>query len=302
MHMKTGLRRLRYFHKVADTLNFRRAAAELNITQPALSRAITLLEQDLGVILLKRSNAKVSLSRAGRTFVLECDRVLNTLNHAVEETRRVARGEIGSLAIGYTDTAIAGVIPDIIETFRQAVPGVTILLRQMPTCAQVQMLRSGQLDVGLMTGPTDNDTFSTVPVQRDRLVALVPKVHKYACRGSLRLCELAPEPFVLGDPNDWVIYNRMLLQICERAGFAPRIVQTAPEIQAIIGLVSCGLGVTVMPESHAVFLNTRTVALEIEDAIAPMLTEAVWIEGRDHPALTRFAAHLHSYDLDAAPI
>ncbi|MFL4471667.1 LysR substrate-binding domain-containing protein [Tateyamaria armeniaca] len=300
MQMKTGLRRLRYFHKVAETLNFRRAAAELNITQPALSRAITLLEQDLGVTLFDRSNAKVSLSSAGRTFVVECDRVLSTLNHAVEETRRVARGEIGSLAIGYTDTAIAGVIPDIIETFRQSVPGVTILLRQVPTCDQVQMLRSGQLDVGLMTGPTDHAMFSTVPVQQDRLVALVPKGHKFANRGSLRLCELAPEPFVLGDPNDWVVYNQKLMQICERAGFAPRIVQTAPEVQAIIGLVSCGLGVTVMPESHAMFPNTRTVALTIEDPIDPMLTEAVWIEGRDHPALARFAAHLSSYDLNAA--
>lgn len=300
MQMKTGLRRLRYFHKVAETLNFRRAAAELNITQPALSRAIALLEQDIGVTLFDRSTAKVALTRAGRTFVVECDRVLNTLAHAVEETQRVARGDIGSLAIGYTDTAIAGVIPDIIETFRQVVPGVTILLRQMPTCAQINMLRGGQLDVGLMTGPSDDAAFSTVPVQRDRLVALVPKVHKLANQASLRLRDLAPESFVLGDPNDWVVYNRNLMQICEDAGFAPRIVQTAPEVQAIIGLVSCGLGVTVMPQSHAVFLNTRTVALEIEDDIAPMLTEAVWIEGRDHPALDRFASHLRSYDLNSA--
>lgn len=298
--MDTSLRRLRYFRAVARTLNFRAAARELNITQPALSRAIAQLEDELEVRLFDRSTGRVKLTRAGRTFTIECDRVLAALESAMEETRRVARGEIGSLAIGYTDTAMAGAIPDIIETFRKASPGVTIRLYQVPTNAQVEMLRSGQLDVGLLTGPVDRRAFCAVTVQRDRLVMLAPADHRLAGRQSLKLHELAGEPFVLGDQTDWFIYNRSLLELCERAGFAPRVVQTAPESQAIIGLVSCGLGVTIMPECHARVLNARTVAIPIDDGVEPMLTEAAWIEGRDHPALARFGAHLARYDLAAA--
>ncbi|WP_299968379.1 LysR substrate-binding domain-containing protein [uncultured Roseobacter sp.] len=298
MEMQTGLRRLRYFRMVAETLNFRRAARELNITQPALSRAITQLENELGVRLFERSNARVSLTHAGHTFSSGCDRVFTALSHATEETQRVARGEIGSLAIGYTDTAIAGTIPDIIETFRHALPTVAIRLYQVHTQAQMQMLRSGQLDIGLMTGPVDRSALSAITVQRDRLVVLAPKMHRLAARDSLRLKELANEPFVLGDPNDWFVFNRSLLQLCERAGFAPRVIQTAPETQAIIGLVRCGLGLTIMPECHAQVLNARVVAIPLGDDIAPMLTQAAWIEGRDHPALTRFCDHLRHYDLE----
>lgn len=297
MEIKTGLRRLRYFRALADTLNFRRAAEDLNITQPALSRAIAQLESDIGVRLLERSNARVSLTRAGHTFVAECDRVFAALRHATEETRRVARGEIGSLAIGYTDTAIVGAIPDIIETFRQNSPNVAIRLYQVHTGAQVQMLRNGQLDIGLMTGPVDRSVFSAVIVQLERLVVLAPKGHPFENRKSLALKELAEQPFVLGDPNDWHVYNRSLMQLCEKAGFAPRVIQTAPESQAIIGLVRCGLGLTIMPECHAKMSNARVVAIPLSDDIAPMVTEAAWIENRDHPALSRFCEHLRQFEL-----
>lgn len=295
--METSLRRLRYFRTVAETLNFRAASRDLNITQPALSRAIAQLEDELDVQLFERSTGRVKLTRAGRTFTIECDRVLATVESAMEETRRVARGEIGSLAVGYTDTAMAGAIPDIIETFRQSSPGVTIRLYQVPTHAQVEMLRSGQLDVGVMTGPADGKIFSAVQVQRDRLVMLAPVDHPLAARHSVRLSELAGESFVLGDQTDWSTYNRALLDLCERAGFAPNVVQRAPESQAIIGLVSCGLGVTIMPECHARVLNARLAAIPIEEGMEPMVTEAVWIDGRDHPALSRFGAHLARYDL-----
>lgn len=298
MQMQTGLRRLRYFRTVAETLNFRRAAVQLNITQPALSRAIAQLENELGVRLLARSNARVSLTRAGETFYAECDRVFAALSHATEETRRVARGEIGSLAIGYTDIAIAGPIPEIIESFRQMLPTVAIRLFPVSTNAQIQMLRNGQLDVGLLTGPVDRVTFSAVSIQLEKLVLLVPKAHRFAERECINIKDLADEPFVLGDPTEWSVYNRSLLKLCERAGFAPKIVQTAPESQAIIGLVRCGLGLTIMPECHAKIVSSRVAVVALGESIAPMLTEAAWIEKRDHPVLSRFCEHLRQYDLE----
>lgn len=298
MELQIGLRRLRYFAAVAQTQNFRRAARDLNITQPALSRAVSQLETELDVRLLERSSTGVTLTRAGRTFQTECDRVFAALRNATEEAQRVARGEVGSLAIGYTDTAIAGTIPDIVQSFRQELPNVTIRLLQVHTKAQLQMLRSGQIDIGLVTGPVDRTDFSAIAVQFERLAVILPLGHRLASKRVLSIRDLATEPFILGDPIDWSVYNRNLLQLCESVGFTPRVIQTAPESQAIIGLVRCGLGLTIMPECHAKAAHGRVVSIPLDDDIAPMLTEAAWIEGRDHPALARFCNHLRKYELD----
>ncbi|WP_300064472.1 LysR family transcriptional regulator [uncultured Roseobacter sp.] len=301
MDVRTGFRRLRYFDKVAETLNFRRAARSLGITQPALSRAIALLEAELGVRLLERTKTGTTLTPAGKVFHAECGRVFAALNHAAEEAQRVARGEIGSLAIGYTDTAIAGAIPDIIETFRQEMPNVGIRLHQVNTSAQLTMLHNGQLDIGLATGPVDQSVFSAITVQRERLVAILPNGHRLSGRNAIAVEDLTDEPFVLGDPIDWRVYNRHLHELCEKAGFSPRVIQTAPEAQAIIGLVRCGLGVTIMPACHAKMSNGHITSIPLADEIAPMVTEAVWIETRDHPALSRFCGHLEKYDLTQVP-
>ena len=113
--METGLRRLRYFRALAEGLNFRATAERLNITQPALSRAIAQLEADVGVALFERTNRRVRLTLAGETFAAGCDRVLKSLDGAIDQTLRVARGFAGNLTVGYTDTVIAGVLPDLIR-------------------------------------------------------------------------------------------------------------------------------------------------------------------------------------------
>lgn len=149
----------------------------------------------------------------------------------------------------------------------------------------------------LCTGPSDRKEFEAVAVQRDSLVALVPKTHPLAGQPRIDLRDLAEEAFVLGDRVAWAVYNRHLMRACENAGFQPKIVQTAPEVRAIVGLVSCGLGVTVMPASHATALDARTVALQISDRTYPLITEAVWIEKSSHPAMARFVAHVRQYEL-----
>lgn len=293
--MDTGLRRLRYFRTLAAELNFRRAARRLNITQPALSRAIVQLEAQVGARLFERSNRQVRLTLAGGTFAQGCDRVLDTLDDTVEQTLRVDRGLAGTLSVGYTDTAIAGRLPDIVEAFRTDTPDVRIHLVQADLTRQAALLGAGDLDVGIVTGPVGRPGFDTVNVQSDRLVAILPTAHPLAGRDRIGLADLAASSFVLGDLDKWEVYNLHLFRHCDRIGFRPRIVQTAPESRAIIGLVSCGLGVSVLPESLARAMDVRVVAIPLNDVAEPLLTQAAWRRGDVPPALTRLIGHLRGY-------
>ncbi len=302
--METDLRRLRYFQTLAAELNFRRAAKRLNITQPALSRAIARLEADIGTRLFARSNRQVALTLTGSTFAKGCDRTLASLQDTVDETRRIARGSGGTLAIGYTDTSIAGRLPDIVDGFARIAPGVGIRLVQAHTMLQLKMLADRDLDVaivtGALTGPPasprggaigDGDT-GTATVQSDRFMALLPAGHPLAARPSIRLADLAEQSFVAGDPEKWAVYDTHLISYCERAGFRPRVVQTAPESRAIIGLVSCGLGIGILPEALVATVDHRVVARPIAGLDARLETVARWYTADMPATLTRFVSHL----------
>lgn len=286
--METGLRRLRYFKALAAELNFRRAATRLGITQPALSRAISQLEQEVGAALFARTNRQVALTEAGRAFLKGCIRTLDTLETAIDETRRVSRGLAGTLTIGYTDTVIAGRLPDVIEGFSRAAPDVTIRLVQGYSDQQMEMLGAGQLDVAIVTSPVGQINFDSQPLQSDRFMALLPASHPLASRPQLALRDLERQPFVMGDPDRWAVYDRHLWRHCDRAGFEPTVVQTAPESRAIIGLVSCGLGVSIMPESLVATIDARVVARSIADLDVQLESFACWRPAEPSAILVNF--------------
>ena len=288
----TGLRRLRYFAALAEDPNFHRTAERLGLTQPALSRAIALLEADVGATLLERGRGGARLTAAGLSFAAGCRGVLAALDGAVLQARRIADGEAGQLVIGYTDTAMTGCLPDIVRGFRDAYPDVEVVLRQGYTNQQRRWLREGGIDVAFVTGPLVEDGHEAVEVQRDRFVAILPEDHPLAGRSSLALAELAGEPFVLGDPDHWEVYNRHLLGLCAAAGFSPRVVQRAPDSRGIIGLVSCGMGLSVQTESLTRHADGRVVFAPLHDCVEHVVTEAVWNVRFDYPPRRRFVEYL----------
>lgn len=299
--METGLRRLRYFRTLAEVLNFGRAAKLLNITQPALSRAIAQLEQEVGVSLFERNNRNVSLTVAGHAFASGCGRILGDLDAVIAKTLDVAQGFSGYLNVGYTDTVIAGRLPDILRSFRAVAPDIHIHLTQVFTDGQCAMLDKGTLDIGLMTGPVTRDGMCTIDIQTDGFMLILPSDHPLADKDRIVLADLADQPFVLGDPGSWGVFNGHLLRHCERAGVRPRIVQTAPESRAIIGLVTCGLGISILPECLVRSIDPRLVARTIDDIDARLITQAGWMGAANRPTLRRFVEHLSALETFKAP-
>lgn len=299
--MERGLRRLRYFSVLAQELNFRRTAERLHITQPALSRAIAQLEDEVGARLLTRTNRRVALTAAGADFAAGCAALLGGLDDTITRTLKVAEGHAGTLTIGYTDTAIAGCLPDHIKTFRAALPQVELRLLQMYSTLQIDALADGTIDVGIMTGPVADGSLKALPVQRDRFLAVLPRDNPLSRQGAVDLKALNAYPFVFGDNEAWSIYNALLFTECEARGLTPEIIQVVPESRAILGLVACGFGISILPECLTRALDPRVCAVRIADLSTLMTTQAVWRADTINPVVARFASHLKSADDRLAP-
>ncbi|WP_294606603.1 LysR family transcriptional regulator [Roseovarius sp.] len=274
--MQFGLRHIRYFMAVADELHFRRAAERLGIAQPALSRAIRNLEDQLGVELFDRSNRRIAITQAGKTFLDGCRGVINAVEHTVENTRRVHQGQIGTLRIGYTDMAIAGLLPRRLKDFQEQQPGLVLQPHHDVTTTQLHKLEDGELDVGFVTGPISRIGYDQCLIQSERFVCVLYDHHPLAKRKSIRLEELAHEVFVHGTSKDWEHFHAYLIPLCRRSGFVPRVVQEAFNTAGILGLVACGMGVTILTESVRGSAGAGLVVLPLEDIAEQLQTVAIW--------------------------
>ena len=274
--MKFGLRHIRYFMAVAEELHFRRAAERLGIAQPALSRAVRDLEDQLEVRLFDRTNRSVQITPAGTTFLEGCRGVINAVENTVENTRRVHDGQIGRLRIGYTDMAIAGLLPRRLKDFQAQQPGLVLQPHHDVTTAQLHKLDAGELDVGFVTGPISRLGYDQCLIQSERFVCVLYEHHPLANRKSIRLEELAHEDFVHGTSKDWEHFHAYLIPLCRRSGFVPRVVQEAFNSAGILGLVACGMGVTILTDSVRGSVGAGLIVVPLQDVSEQLQTVAIW--------------------------
>ncbi|HLK60431.1 MAG TPA: LysR substrate-binding domain-containing protein [Chthonomonadaceae bacterium] len=243
------LRHLRYFIAVAEELHFGRAAERLCIAQPPLSQQIRQLEQELGFALFTRTQRRVEITPAGHLFLDEARELLANLEKAVAAGRRVARGEVGWLGIGFVGTATYEFLPAVLSAFRERYPEVELVLRELVSAKQAQALRDRRIHVGLARPAIQEEGIVSETVVREALVAALPESHPLAARERLSLPALAAEPFILFPRQPRPSYAEAILALCAEAGFRPHVVQETAEIHTAISLVAAGLGVTIVPAS-----------------------------------------------------
>lgn len=291
--MKFGLRHIRYFIAVAEEVHFRRAADRLGVAQPALSRAIRHLETELQVELFDRSSKLVSLTAAGTDFLQSSKTIVSGVEHAVENVRLVADGKIGTLRIGYTDIAIAGVLPGLLQAFQISEPDITIKPHHGVTSDQLEKLNLGLLDVGFVTGPISLPGYDQAHIQSDRFVCIVHDSHRLAEASSITLADLKDEDFVHGPLNEWEHFYSVLFPLCRKAGFRPRIVQEAFNTAGIMGLVASGMGITVLTEGPNLTIAAGLRQIPIKDISEQVSTVALWKHGPTSGPCQRFVRFLN---------
>ncbi|WP_222623378.1 LysR family transcriptional regulator [Streptomyces armeniacus] len=239
--------RLAHFVAVARHEHVTRAAHELGVPQSTLSRAVTRLEDDLGVALFARRGRTVSLTPAGRTFLASAERALAAVEQAAESVRADADPATGKVAFGFLHTLGWETVPGLIRAFRAEHPRVRFALVQTYGDAMLERLRTGELDLCLTSPVPDPDDPDLVARRLDeqRLSLVVPDDHPLAARKRIRLAEAADEPFVSLERGYGM--RRILESMCAEAGFRPRIAFEGEEAETIRGLVAAGLGVALLP-------------------------------------------------------
>lgn len=240
------LRHLRYFRVLARTLNFTRAAEELHIAQPPLSRQIQQLESEVGVALLDRTRP-LRLTEAGRFFQEHSNLLLAQLDRVCEDTRRVASGSKRWLGIGFAPSTLYGALPELIRSLR-SIGDIELGLSEMITRQQHDALKSGRIDIGFGRLLFDAPSIIQQVVHQDPLVAALPAGH--ALLGApVSLQQLAAEPFILYPGSPRPSYADHVLGVFAQRGLNIHLAQMANELQTAIGLVAAGVGVTLVPAS-----------------------------------------------------
>jgi DNA-binding transcriptional LysR family regulator len=290
--MSIDLRHFKCFVAVAEELHFHKAAKRLGVAQPALSRTIQNLENELGVTLFLRSNRSVEITTAGVEFLKGCKEVLNKTSQIIEDVQRVHQGKIGTLRIGYTDNAINGCAPQLLKRFQSQEPDIELRLAHKVTSEQLRGLEDGTIDFGFATGSVARAGFEFLCIQRERFVCVVYDGHIFSDRKRLLLKELANEPMVQGVPEQWEHFQSYLTPMYRKAGFEPTVSQHGLTTSDIMQLVACGMGIAILTESIGDTLapGLRIVPLEgVEDSLD---TIVVWKTDQANSAKAYFVSFL----------
>ncbi len=283
------LRHLRYFVAVAEELHFGRAAKRLAIAQPPLSQQIKQLEEEIGVVLLTRTKRQVNLTAAGEIFLTEARKSLAQAEYAVRAARRAARGEIGQLAVGFVSSAVYGKIPFIFRLMHTRYPEVSLILQDLSSEEQVEAVKVGRIDVGLIRPPvTAAENLSLRVIWREPLMVVLPEGSWLTKQKEIAMESLAEESFIQIPRHVAPSFYDQFIGICTRAGFTPKIVQEARTTPTIVNLVAGGMGVSILPASLKSLQRSGVVYRPLR-APAPTTDMAViWRNDDPSPILQAF--------------
>src|SRR5215472_985962 len=291
------LRHLRYFVAIGEEENYRRAAQRLHVAQTALSTQIQDLEAELGFKLFDRLPRGVKLSVAGRLFLEDARRILQQVNEAAERAARVARGQSGTLRVGFTENASwRGIVPNSFRRFRERQPDAELQLTPATSLEQLEAIRSGRLDAGFVFNmPKGDAELDNIPVAMQHVELAVPKGHALAKVRKLRLRDLVEASFVWFPRRESPAFYDRLMHECFRGGLkSPRIVQDGLNEATILSLVSHGMGVGWVNGTARWRCPERVVIISVSDLNMPLPLSLVWRKDNTSPLLAGFIAGVRS--------
>ncbi len=277
---------LRYFVEVARHQNFTRASEALHVTQPAISKMVRALEEELGTPLLLRERRRVRLTDAGRIVLERAQGVLDAMTGIEQEVGELATLRRGRLRIGLPPIVGVAFFPPILAEYRVAHPGIVLELREEGSHQIEALVASRELDVGVVVLPTDERVFGTMPFGHDELQAVLHPSHPLARRKTLALRDLRETPFVLYRP-EFALHGH-IIEACRRAGFKPGVASESSHWDFIAALVAANIGVALLPQAICRQLDPEQVrTIPLTDPVIPWDVALVWHRDRHLPPATR---------------
>ena len=284
---------LEYFQTLARIQHVTHAAESLSITQPALSRSISRLEEELGVPLFDRQRRAITLNRYGQLFLKRVDRMLMEFNAGKQELHDLVHPEHGEIALGFLHTLSTSLIPDLIGAFRTHFPTIGFQLSQNQSYTLLEQLNIGELDICLIAEPTATKILiQWIPLWSEEIYLTLPLGHPLVNAKGIVLEEIADESFIflkkgytLRDTTD---------QLFQQQGIRPKIAFEGEEVATAAGLVAAGLGVSLLPNTG--LDRSKIVQIPLRDPKCRRVIGLALVEGRYvSPATSRFKQFVIEY-------
>lgn len=286
--MNISIRHIEHFVAVAQELHFRRAAELANVAQPALTRSVQTLENELGVQLLERNNRNVRLTAAGEEFLMGCTDIIEAMETTINKSIRARQTELGGLNVGYTYIAMCGTLPKLLAEFEALHPDITIEPFGITSIDQLERLHHNELDICFVTKPAGIQDANSMEFQHDSFIAIVNDNHRFANKTSISLEELSRESIMLRTNTKASSFNHHVLAFFNKARLEPNIEYIDQDHIGLLGKVAMGRGVCIATEGYnCVYTdNVKTLALTGTDATLP--TIMTWRKDVDAESINTF--------------
>lgn len=284
------LRHLRYFVAVAEEQNITRASTALHVSQPALSRQIRDLEEELGVQLLERSAKTVRLTEPGRIFLEEARAVLLRTDEAVMKVKAAGGGMIGELHVGYAPSLTVELLPRALRSFQTAFPGVRVTLHDLSTEEMLVRVQAGALHLALIAQPSPAklaglkfEELARYPIQ-----AAVEQGHPLAKRRNISRTEVASHPLIAYSRTEYPEYHALLAQLFTDSSGKIRIAEEHDSVTSLIVAVEPGRGIAIVPSCLECMAGPRLKFLPLRPTAGPIIVGAIKKNGSTPPQVERF--------------
>jgi len=277
-HGGMELRHLKYFVAVAETENVTRAAGQLHVSQPALSRQIHDLEDELGFQLLQRSAKSVRLTEAGKVFLTESRAVLQRVAEAVQIARAVAGGLRGEIRVGYSPSLTVQILPQALRTFQNEFPGVRVALYDLAAGEILSQLRAGKLDVGLLPRLPEKNLrgLRMEDLARYPLCVAVAPRHPFGRLKSVPLTAAVKEPLIAYSRQDYPEYHDQMTVLYATVGGKLRIAEEHEGVSSLIPAIEAGRGIGIVPSCVACMVGPRLKIIPLQPAPDPLIVGAAY--------------------------
>lgn len=286
------LLQLQYFQTVARLENMTRAAEELRIAQPSLSKTISRLEEQVGVPLFERQGKRIRLNQFGSVFLKRVDRCLHELEDGRREIMDLAGREAGSVSVG---SATAKLLPNLIREYLTGSPRVKFRLFQVMQHSELQkQLVHGDIDFSISSLPLVQEGIRCEPLIQEEIYLAVPNGHRLAQRKSIKLREIGEDPLINYTAECGL--REIMNRLCEEAEFSPNIAFECTTNEITCGLVEAGLGLAFIPEYLWNTENAKPlVQLRIQE---PVCRRSIWLSWREDRYLSKAACQFRDFVFD----
>lgn len=281
------IRQLKNFLILCETLNFRQASGQINIVQPALSKQIQALENELGALLFNRSKRSVTLTEAGIFFQKEVNRILQDLNKTIARTAQLHTGEAGDIKVTHASSAMNTVVPSFLARLKHTWPNLKTIVQETSNFQQIEMLLIRESDIGIAPNILLPPEINSKILYRENFALVLPHDHPLAKKKLADLSVLKNETFILPQLSTGLGYVETILQICQGYGFKPKVAHESAHSIAVLRLVEAGLGISIEPISSVSGVNMNIKVIELKKLPQKVEMVLFWLQERQEE-LNRF--------------